>query len=301
MDPSPSRRFFRGSELPRLLILAAIMVVGWGLVWQFAHQMPQPAEPPVTAAPRPEPVVPDKDVAFETVTDRTPMSFRDNAAYAHLIEKARGLSATELARTSRRDILLTHLWERPELYRGVPVHLLGTAMRVLRFESKLSKTGWLYEAWIVTPDASRFPYSCVFEEPPEGFPVGANVAERVVFNGFFLKIMKYQAGDVQRGAPVLVGKLGWEPTAVPVAVQPGGPAAQTNPTLYWSLVVIGILFFLSLGRWIYQLSHFLSGPRIRDHSLAHPTEDIPPEDLNAWVESVARPEPPEEEADSNGP
>ncbi len=68
----PSSRFFRGSELPRLLVLAAVMVVGWGLVWQFAQQRPQPAEPPRRSRPGPSPVVPDRSVEFETVTDRTP-------------------------------------------------------------------------------------------------------------------------------------------------------------------------------------------------------------------------------------
>jgi hypothetical protein len=42
-----SSQYFRGSELPRLLILAAIMAIGWGLVWQFAQQQPQPVDPPV--------------------------------------------------------------------------------------------------------------------------------------------------------------------------------------------------------------------------------------------------------------
>jgi len=135
VEPSPSRGYFRGSELPRLLMLGAVMVVGWDLVWRFASQLPQPAEPVARAEPKPEPVVADHADEFETVTDRTPMSFRDNAAYAYLLEKAREQAPVELAAQSRRDILLTHLWERPELYRGVPIHLLGTARRVLRFES----------------------------------------------------------------------------------------------------------------------------------------------------------------------
>ena len=110
----------------------------------------------------------------------------------------------------------------------MPIHLLGTARRVLRFESKLSKTGWLYEAWIVAPDAPKFPYTCVFEEAPEGFPLGADVSERVVFNGYFLKIMKYQAGDVARGAPVLVGQIGWAPAAAPA----GGAPRRRNRTVF---------------------------------------------------------------------
>ncbi len=40
------RAFFRGSELPRLLFLAAVMVVGWVLVWNYAPEAePRPAEP----------------------------------------------------------------------------------------------------------------------------------------------------------------------------------------------------------------------------------------------------------------
>src|SRR3954451_2197063 len=211
------------------------MVVGWGLVWQFAQQQPGAVEPAPRAEARTEPVVPDRSEAFESVTDRTPMSFRDTAAYDLLLAKARGKAPAELAAESRRDIALTHLWERPELYRGVPVHLLGTAMRVIRFESKLSKTGWLYEAWVVTPDARKYPYTCVFEEPPPGFPIGTDVSERVVFNGYFLKLMKYQAGDVARGAPVLVGKLGWDPRPDPA------PAAEGHRPLFLSVGVLGRL------------------------------------------------------------
>ena len=97
-------------------------------------------------------------------------------------------------------------------------------MRVLRYESKLSKTGWLYEAWIFTPTPARYPYCCVFEDVPEGLPVGPNVSERVVFNGYFLKLMSYQAGDVPRGAPVLVGRIGWDLAAD--GRPGGGPAGR---------------------------------------------------------------------------
>lgn len=122
-----SSSFFRGSELPRLAMLSVVMLAGWGFFWSYAQTQPAPAEPPVTVEDRPQPVIPDTSVAFESVTDRTPMSFRDNAAYTLLLERARGKTHTELAAESRRDILLTHLWERPEHYRGVPVHILGSA------------------------------------------------------------------------------------------------------------------------------------------------------------------------------
>jgi hypothetical protein len=283
------RRFFRGGELNRLLILAAVMVVGWVAVWQYFQARPQAEEPATKSVAKPEVVVSDKAPEFETVSDRTPLGFRDNAAYSYLLDKARAVPAAELAGKARRDVLLTHLWERPELYRGVPVHILGTARRTLRYESKLSRTGWLYETWVVTPDERKVPYCCVSEEVPEGFPLGANVAETVVFNGYFLKIMRYEATDTVRGSPLLVGKLGWD---APVAggggpVAPAIPGGAMSPRLFWSLVALGVIFLLSFGRWIHQLLSFLRGSRPRPSPSPRVTEEIHPEALESWVNMQA--------------
>lgn len=277
-----SSGFFRGSELPRLLVLAAIMMIGWGLVWRFATNGPEPTEEPVAATARPEPIVPDRSIEFETVTDRTPVGFRDNAAYELLLNRARGKTPNELAAIARRDVALAQLWQNPEMYRGVPIHLLGSALRVLRYQSKLSKTGWVYEASIVTPGAPLVPFVCVFEDAPAGFPIGTNVSERVVFNGYFLKVWKYQAGDVPRGAPLLIGRIGWEP-------RPPSAGRGTNTTLRWSLAVLAALFVISLGRWIYQLRRLVVAPRSTGQSPKSPADAIEPAALDAWVRSVSHP------------
>jgi hypothetical protein len=257
------------------------MIVGWVLVWNYFQKLNQAAEPDLTVQGKPDPIVPDRSIEFETVTDRTPLEFRDNAAYSLLLTRARGRTAQELAAVSRRDIMLAHLWQNPKLYRGVPIHLLGTALRVLRYQSKLSPKGWLYEAWIITPETTRAPYVCVFEDAPEGFPIGPNVSERVVFNGYFLKIMKYQAGDTIRGAPLLVGKIGWQPG------EPA-PAPGENSLLRWTLIGLGILFCASLARWIFQLRLFLS-PRAKSflNSATPANQEIDPASIDAWVQSVA--------------
>jgi hypothetical protein len=277
--PSP---FFHGSELSRLLIFSVIMIGGWAGVWLYAQQPTPPAEAPITASERPEPVVADRSEEFETVTDRTPMSFRDNAAYARLLDRARSKTPAELASESRRDIVLTHLWERPDRYRGVPVHLLGSALRVLRYESKLSKNGWLYEAWIITPETSRVPYVCVFEDAPKGLPIGTDISERVVFNGYFLKIMKYDAADVARGAPVLIGRIGWVPHQ---AAAPAGEGMST--TLRLTLIGLGAMFFLSLVRWIVQVRRFFTPPDPFKPTKTARTDELDPRAFNDWVRSVA--------------
>jgi hypothetical protein len=272
-------RFFQGSELPRLLFLTVILVAGWGIVWHYAGRRSPPDLPPATATANPEPIVPDRSVEFETVKDRAPLEFRDNAAYELLLSRARAKSPEELAAVARRDLVVANLWQNPEQYRGVPIHLLGAAMRVLRYPSKLSPRGWLYEAWIITRETSWMPYVCVFEEAPEGFPIGHDVNETVVFNGYFLKIMRYQANDVVRGAPVLVGRIGWEPRARTSA---GG----TNTTLFWSLVILGGLFVISLGRWVYQMRRLFAPPGTVP-SAAPQTEEIDPDALRKWARSMA--------------
>jgi hypothetical protein len=277
----PKTSFFRGSELPRLLVLVAVLVVGVGWFWQYARRGPIPVQPPVVADEHPKPIETDRSVEFETVTDRTPMTLRDNAAYALLLDRARARTPGELAQESRRDILMTHLWERPERYRGVPIHLDGTALRVLRYESKLSKTGWLYEAWINTPDSGRFPYTCVFESPPKGFPIGANLSERVVFNGYFLKIMKYEAADVARGAPVIVGRIGWDPSLSSKDEAPG-----SGSTLKWTLILLAVMICISFARWIATLTRLARQPGSSSRQGASTTDHIDPDALQLWVESA---------------
>jgi hypothetical protein len=273
--------FFQGSELPRLLFLATVTAVGWVLAWSYFQNLNHAAEQELVAQGKPEPVVPDQSAEFETVTDRTPLGFRDNAAYSLLLERARGRTADELATVARRDVLLAHLWENPKLYRGVPIHVLGTALRVLRYPSTLSPKGWLYEAWIIAPETRRAPYVCVFEDPPDGFPIGADVSERVVFNGYFLKFMLYEGANAKNRAPVLIGKIGWTPSAP--AAKPG-----ENSIFRWTVAILGVLFFLSLGRWIFQLRKYLSpSPKSSEKSDTPVKDEIDPAALDAWVRSVA--------------
>jgi hypothetical protein len=274
--------FFQGSEFSRLAILSVIMVGGWVGFWYYAQNQPKLPEPPLEANEHPEPIVADRSIEFETVKDRTPMSVRDDAAYARLLERARSKTPNELAGESRRDIVLTHLWERPEHYRGVPIHLAGSALRVIRTDSKLSKTGWLYEASIVVPEARRMVYQCVFEDVPKGFPIGPNISERVVFNGYFLKIWKYEAGDVTRGAPLLIGRIGWEPGESVVADNQG-----MSSTLRWTLIGLGAMFFISLLRWLIPLRRLFTRPVPSERPPVRGPEELDTIALNHWVQSVA--------------
>jgi hypothetical protein len=268
-----------------MLMLLAIAVVGWAVVWHYAGAPPAPEEPPAAADGRPPaPVEPDRSAEFETVTDKTPLRLRDMAAYEKLLRQARETTPGGLASVARRDVIFAQLFERPEHYRGVPLHLLGTTRYVLRYESKLSRTGWLYEAWVNTADSQKDWYVCVFEDAPKGFPVGADVSERVVFNGYFLKLMRYEA-DRPRAVPLLVGRIGWTPR----------PAVTTVPSTFWLAAAVGVIFVITMIRWLLHMRRFLS-PRPRPSILRdRPAQEIAPEALAEWLETVSEDDEPSRE------
>ena len=225
--------FFRGSELPRLLVLAAVMVVGWVAGLELRPEAARAGRArPLAVTGKPEPVVADRSTEFETVTDRTPIEFRDNAAYSLLLERARG----QIGRRAGRGEPPRHPPAPPLAEpRALPRRAdpparhrpAGAPLSVEAEPDRLALRGLDHHA---RRDAgSRI--VCVFEDAPTGLPIGPNVSERVVFNGYFLKIMKYQASDVARGAPVLVGRIGWDAAVS----RPAGAGAI--PPLSWSLIV----------------------------------------------------------------
>lgn len=272
-------RFFRGSEFTRLLLLLGLAAAGWAWVWNATGTPADSGNEPLRVEGPPPPIETDRSLAFEGVTDKTPLGLLDNAAYGKLLEQARERSPEQLAGEARRDVGFAHLWDRPEQYRGVPVHLLGAARRVLRYDSKLAKGGWLHEVWLFTPESQSHPYVCVFEEVPKGFPIGDNLSERVVFNGYFMKLMRYQAGDTVRAAPLLVGRIGWTERSS------GGT---------WSIrstagvaIVMGCLLTLSLVRWLFRLRWATRSPIRTPLGFDRPTDEIDPEALADWVQNLA--------------
>lgn len=281
---------FRGTELPRLLLLLAITLVGVVFFWRYLYlkQAAPAAEPPLLAGDVLAPIKPDVSPEFEGVTDKTKVGLRDTAAYVKLLERARETNAADLARESRRDVLFSHLFLHPKDYRGVPVHILGTASHISHEPSKQSKTGWLYRAWVVTSDSRPNYYLCIFEDAPPALPLGENLSERVVFNGYFLKLMAYRAHDSERAAPMLIGKIGWTPTPV----EPDDP----HRILRYMLIAIGAMFVISFFRWFSAFRRTLSVQRAPTLLSDRPTEEISPEDLASFLGGVAHePEKPAED------
>ena len=275
MDREDKEGFFRGHELSRFLILATITVVGWAGFYLYATRNPPEPKPGVVVTGKPVPLVVDRSPAFETVTDKTVVGFRDMAAYVLLLDRTRGMARSDLTDQARRDVFYAHLWDFPKDYRGVLVHVSGTALQALYYPSKNSRTGWIYEVWIVDPDLTKNPFVCVSEEVPQGFPIGKNLSEQVSFDGFFLKLMRYEAGDVPRAAPMLVGRIVWKP-------RPGGAVSSSNQTTYWMIGGLCLMFLFSMTRLGLALRRsFL--PKRPSPSIHRPNDEIAPEELAAFL------------------
>lgn len=247
-DEEKNPSFFRGGELPKLLVLTGILVAGSAaLAAQFWTDDQEQAPKPVAVAKAiVAPIEPDHAEEFGGVRDLTETSLLDNAPKKLLLERARATSPGDLDSQAHRDVLFTHLWDRPEQYRGVPVHIEGTALRMITYEVSPTFTpkGRLYEAWITTAESQRFPYCCVFEDLPEGFPIGPNISEYVSFNGYFLKKLAYVAGDKPRGAPLLIGKLGWRPQANGRGLAPGGARGQGAPWNWKPYAIAAVVSYI---------------------------------------------------------
>ena len=63
-------------------------------------------------------------IEFQGLKDREPITFRDMAAYAELLKRARE-AGPAFAEQAMSDVGFRALWEHPEDYRGVFIELRG--------------------------------------------------------------------------------------------------------------------------------------------------------------------------------
>ncbi len=261
---------------------------------QSAAGPPDVARPAPDAKPpgeRPETIIPapiDTDPAekqaaarlFEAVTDKTPLSVTEMPAYWRCMQWARAQSFADLARRARRDLAFVQFWEQPEELRGELVRLRMHIHRVLHYpapENSLGVTD-VYEAWGWTDDSKSFPYVVVFSELPPGMKVGPEAKAEGVFVGYFLKTMAYQAFDVRRAAPLMVGRM-------QKFTRPGGGAA---PPLMTSKSIPPWLMLLTAAFVVYLALRVWLTLRRRDSRLVVTTGERA--DLATWYDDTSPPD-----------
>jgi hypothetical protein len=279
--------FFHGGELRGLILFAVLMAVGWPVILSYARKRDAAPPPPPVVDNRP--LEPDKGLAFDGLQDKVVGGVREITAFKILLDRSRETPVEEIDRKARRDVFYTHLWERPELYRGIPIHLEGTLLKTLaheQFNEKIAPKKRVLEVWFSTPESRPFPYVVMVEDPPPGLVVGFDQNERIIVDAYFLRLLRYDAGDAPRAAPLLVGKVRWAK-----ADPNSGAPAVAAPDLWSAWLPYGAcaLIVVYLGfRIAFQVrrSRRPVVPRQSFLLTDPPRDEIAPDELANWVETL---------------
>jgi hypothetical protein len=275
--------FFRGSEFPRLLLLGAIGIAGWVGVWTYLNRATEPPPHQVAAAERTPLPPPDEHDELQGVVDKQALTVREHPGYLMLLDRVRNTPPEQLARESRRDVVFGQLLQNPKRYRGIPIHIDGTAFRVqeeFTEKSALYPKGVHYEAWIGNDDSRPLFWHIIFEDAPPHLPVGDQVDRRMIFDGYFFKLRAYPAGDKKVGLePWLIGRVSYVAPPENVA-KDEGPLWLADPR--W-LAIPGVIVVLGAVRWIFVMRS-AGSRRVRVPFSELPRNDeIDPDALSKWV------------------
>lgn len=212
---------------------------------------------------------------LKAVQDRQALQNFDMPAYWQLMRWSRTRPIAELEKLARRDLSYSHLWDEPDLFRGQPIRLKLHIRRVLKYEPSKNPQDlkMVYEAWGWTEDSRSFPFCVVFPDKPEDLPIGTDVEADFVFVGYFLKWMSYQAFDVKKNAPLLIGRL--RPTTKAAG------SAKASDWEYAFLMLVGGVLLLSFFGWfaIYGLR--------RPRTIVAATTAIPDQLPDNWLAGTA--------------
>ncbi len=157
------------------------------------------------------------ETMFANVKDLSPLKVREMPAYYRLLRWVRDQSYLDLDRRAERDVPFNSFNTQPDKYRGRLVSLRLKIRRILEFETPDNPLSVkrVYEAWGSADESKPFPFVVVFTELPKGMKVGPDVDEEGVFVGYFLKNLSFKAFDMNRSAPLLVGRLTNLPKSAP--------------------------------------------------------------------------------------
>jgi hypothetical protein len=276
-------RMFRGAELPRLMTGMVMLAVLYMLIsragdagtWRWlvratgeraagasatVAKAPQAAvgRRPLPAASGPTDEDPDQAEEarneFQAITDGTlTLGAEEMVPYNRLVEWVKHQSFARLYQRAKRGFRYTHFFDDAEKHRGELV-ALDLVIRVAGDAGKNDYGIQLYDAWGTTDQSLNRWYSVITLDYPKGMPIGDSMDEKVKFAGYFLKLQGYEPGTAKPGqapekAPLLIGRLEWEPTAAAAS-----PADNTQEWIWGGalLAVIGLVFGLQFvyGKWM---------------------------------------------------
>ena len=160
------------------------------------------------------------------------------------------------------------LFTNSDAWQGQLVTLKGHVRHVVSYagDSTMFDGQPLHELWLFTDDSQNNPAVIVTPDLPPGFPVNAEVIDRVSVTGCFFKRYVYGSQDNRRIAPLLLaGRIRWEPTLDQIRtlvssgdLSAGSPLAQqalqqqtesfSGPTLVIVSILAALAIMISWGR-----------------------------------------------------
>jgi hypothetical protein len=222
---------------------------------------------------------------FEVVSDQSPLEKQDMGAYWRLVMWTKAQTFKALEARARRDVLFTHLAQEPAKYRGQILRLDLHVRRTLTYETEgvLPGVTRMYEAWGPTKESRpNWPYCVVFPEAPAGLQFGANVKQRAVFAGYFLKLIAYEAADGKtRWAPLLIGRLEYDKSATAASE----PEESNNNVWIWAAGGIIVSFF-AVRMLLALRPRKPIASRLRGVLTGQGGSDAEPADVEKWLSNV---------------
>lgn len=168
--------------------------------------------------------------------DESALGLADLPAYREALG-AKDAAGKAVPRVGFRD-----LWEHPDSYKGRRVQVEGRIVRRFRQEP-FGKFPALVEAWAVSPAGDPiclvFPAAAAGKSDP-GPPT-------VRFEGTFLKMIRYQGGDVARLAPLIVGPHAPIPAPASPSQQPERSPGGSD--LDWVIAAVVALVVAAVLAW----------------------------------------------------
>ncbi len=120
------------------------------------------------------------------------------------------------AAAENTHVTFSHLWQKPNLYRGKVIPLRGRLIKLVKHDAApvpalLQGVKQFYEGWVVGPSKDANPFVVIFLDAPEGLAPADKMRKKVYFEGYFLTKYRYLAEDDKKHklppiAPILIGK-----------------------------------------------------------------------------------------------
>jgi len=237
----------------------------------------------VIAGPGDESPVEQEEIKrfFDVVSDKKEMLDTDMPAYWRLMKWARSRSFSDLEQRANRDIRIAQLYNDPEHHRGELVRLKIRVRQIVPWKNAPENSAGVkitYDLAGGTEESRGNPYVVVCSELPPDIKVAAKTDQEVIFVGYFLKVLKYEAFAANRGAPVLIGRVRAIPSTAHIAASRS--AGLISMLIVGSAVIVAVIILVAVYRVTRQPRRrpLKPGPpALSNDNIENWLDNIPPE------------------------